>query len=134
MNDCNGCTACCEGYLKADLITKVTERRIALGKETCPYLMKGVGCAIHDDGDQPAICERYACLWRRGTLPDIHKPSISGWLLTEDKGQAHLIKMRDDACEVSKKVLIDWALNVFKKVTLKTAKGGTIMIIRDLNE
>ena len=133
-NTCDECTVCCQGFLRADLVTKVTKRKIALGVNPCPYLVLNTGCLIHDDGNQPEICNKYQCLWLKSKdLPEIHKPSKSGWLLNrEDSGQVYLIKVSENPCEVSKEVLIDWALERFGKVIIKSGEGDTLMIIRDL--
>ena len=68
--ECNGCTACCEGWLKAE----------ALGKSFYPGQpchWKGCdGCTVYED--RPPVCSTYVCSWKAGHfLPEWFKPTES---------------------------------------------------------
>jgi hypothetical protein len=69
---CGECSLCCT-VLRVDALRK-------LGGIDCVHQdVDGPGCAIH--ADRPAICRRYACLWRRGSLGLEDRPDHIGAVL-----------------------------------------------------
>ena len=67
---CDGCTACCEGWLSAE----------ALGKRFFPgqpcHWMGCSGCTVYED--RPKVCSDFQCAWKdTHFLPEWFKPSQS---------------------------------------------------------
>ena len=92
---CDGCTACCEGWLSAE----------ALGKRFFPgqpcHWMGCNGCTVYED--RPKVCSDFQCAWKdTHFLPEWFKPTESNviclwrrWLpeedcLPEDRGGVYL--------------------------------------------
>ena len=68
--ECDGCTACCEGWLQAE----------ALGKRFYPgqpcHWMSCKGCTVYEA--RPEVCSEFQCSWKVGHfLPEWFKPSES---------------------------------------------------------
>ncbi len=68
--NCDGCTACCEGWLSAE----------ALGKRFFPgqpcHWMGCSGCTVYED--RPKVCSDFQCAWKdTHYLPEWFKPSQS---------------------------------------------------------
>lgn len=67
---CDGCTACCEGWLAAE----------ALGKRFFPgqpcHWMGCSGCTVYED--RPEVCSAFSCAWKdTHFLPEWFKPTES---------------------------------------------------------
>ena len=67
---CDGCTACCQGWLSAE----------ALGKRFFPgqpcHWMGCSGCTVYED--RPKVCSDFQCAWKdTHFLPEWFKPSQS---------------------------------------------------------
>ena len=67
---CDGCTACCEGWLSAE----------ALGKRFFPgqpcHWVGCSGCTVYED--RPKVCSDFQCAWKdTHFLPEWFKPSQS---------------------------------------------------------
>ena len=80
--ECDGCTACCEGWLQAE----------ALGKAFFPGQpchWKGCnGCTVYEQ--RPKVCSDFQCAWKLGHfLPEWFKPTVSNvipvWRRWKDK-------------------------------------------------
>lgn len=76
---CEGCTACCEGWLSAD----INGHEVAPGKP-CPFVQQGIGCSIYKDRPKDP-CKQFQCMWRAtddSIMPDKFKPSEIGSIVT----------------------------------------------------
>lgn len=72
---CEGCTACCEGWLVAN----IHGEEMYPGKP-CQFVEKGVGCSIYKDRPKDP-CKDFRCMWRdtdSQIMPDEFKPSEVG--------------------------------------------------------
>lgn len=71
--NCNGCTACCEGWLDG----KVKEHSFFPGTP-CHYVSCGVGCTIYSERPEKP-CRVYKCMWLEHDdfLPEWFKPNLS---------------------------------------------------------
>lgn len=68
--NCDGCTACCEGWLTGDVHGKYM-----YSGNPCHY-KKQNGCAIYDD--RPPMCTDFRCAWLDdGEVPEWMKPNLS---------------------------------------------------------
>ena len=93
--ECDGCTACCEGWLSAE----------ALGKRFYPgqpcHWVGCNGCTVYEN--RPEVCSEFVCAWKTGHfLPEWFKPSqakiIATWrtwkepeeCVAEDRGGLYL--------------------------------------------
>lgn len=93
---CEGCTACCEGWLSGE----------ALGKRFFPgqpcHWMSCNGCTIYED--RPSLCTDFSCAWiSNHFLPEWFKPTesnaITRWqtwkdideCTPEDRGGVYLV-------------------------------------------
>ena len=70
VRNCDGCTACCQGWLSAE----------ALGKRFFPgqpcHWMGCSGCTVYED--RPKVCSDFQCAWKdTHFLPEWFKPSQS---------------------------------------------------------
>lgn len=68
--ECDGCTACCQGWLSAE----------ALGKRFFPgqpcHWMGCDGCTVYED--RPKVCSDFTCAWKDNHfLPEWFKPKES---------------------------------------------------------
>ena len=76
---CEGCTACCEGWLSAN----IKGEEMFPGKP-CQFVEQGVGCTIYKDRPKDP-CKQFQCMWRStdsSVMPDEFKPSEVGSIVT----------------------------------------------------
>lgn len=76
---CDGCTACCEGWLSAN----IHGHDMYPGKP-CHFVSLGKGCTIYKDRPKNP-CVGYQCAWiadEDNFLPEWLKPSESGIIIT----------------------------------------------------
>lgn len=72
---CEGCTACCEGW-----ITATIQGEDMYPGKPCQFVEKGVGCSIYKDRPKDP-CKEFRCMWRdtdTQIMPDEFKPSEIG--------------------------------------------------------
>jgi hypothetical protein len=122
---CDGCTACCEGWLSGS----------AHGKEFYPgfpcHFASCNGCTIYDDRPEHP-CISYSCLWLRDTdVPEWLKPSESGVIITarewdhpDGSKQTYL-----DVVETGRKIdssVLNWFFRLYLRtqIPLKIQIGG----------
>lgn len=84
--ECNGCTACCEGWLQAE----------ALGKRFFPgqpcHWMSCNGCTVYEA--RPEVCQNFICAWKvNHFLPEWFKPTESNIICVWRRWKA------EDECE-----------------------------------
>lgn len=102
---CGECTACCEGWLRADLEIRGQKYAVRPDKP-CPFI-ENYSCKIHNTGDQPDSCKKYTCMWLDDPkIPDWMRPDKSGVILTEKShgGQSY-IQMVETGKKVDSTVL-----------------------------
>lgn len=85
---CDGCTACCEGWLTADIYGF----KMYPGRK-CHFVKTG-GCSIYERRPKE-ICVTYLCAWRTDSrIPEWMKPSeaktISTWRYVEEIEEHYL--------------------------------------------
>lgn len=76
---CEGCTACCEGWLTAN----IHGEEMYPGKP-CQFVEQGVGCTIYKNRPEDP-CKSFRCMWRdtdAQIMPDEFKPSEVGSIVT----------------------------------------------------
>lgn len=82
QRSCDGCTACCEGWLTAN----IKGHEMYPGKP-CPFVKQGVGCSIYKDRPKNP-CKGFECMWKATDstiMPDRFKPSEIGAIVTIDE-------------------------------------------------
>lgn len=81
--ECGECTACCEGWLHADVKLGNTEYKVRPGNQ-CPMIVDHK-CSIHDSDLRPLHpCRDYSCVWLDNKdIPDYMRPDKCGVILTE---------------------------------------------------
>lgn len=81
--NCGDCTACCEGWLHADVKIGNIEYKVRPGNQ-CPKI-KDHKCSIHNSVDRPEHpCRDYSCVWLNNKdIPDYMRPDMSGIILTD---------------------------------------------------
>lgn len=80
---CEGCTACCEGWLTAN----IKGEEMYPGKP-CQFVEQGVGCTIYKDRPHDP-CKTFKCMWRdtdAQIMPDEFKPSLVKSIVTRQSG------------------------------------------------
>jgi hypothetical protein len=79
MRECNGCTACCEGWLVGD-----AHGHYFQSGRPCHFKCES-GCAIYENRpDDP--CKNYKCEWLDNLeIPEWLKPNISKVIITKRK-------------------------------------------------
>ena len=111
--ECDGCTACCEGWLTAE----------ALGKTFFPGQpchWKGCGtCTVYEK--RPKVCSDFQCAWKANHfLPEWFKPTISNvipvwrrWKAEEDckEGENGLYLCLTPMSEPISRDSLTWLLN-----------------------
>lgn len=80
---CGECTACCEGWLHADVKIGDIEYKVRPGNQ-CPKIINHQ-CSIHNSELRPLKpCKSYSCVWLDNKdIPDYMRPDKSGVILTE---------------------------------------------------
>lgn len=73
---CGECSVCCD-FVSIDELDKPARVR-------CRHLTSpGMGCAIYEQPERPAVCRNYLCAWRRGLGRVSDRPDRCGVLLNE---------------------------------------------------
>lgn len=99
MRECDGCTACCEGWWHAN----IRDHEMYRGRPC--FFKKGGGCSIYEDRpDDP--CRRFNCAWKTDeSIPFWMKPNESKvglqwmdkdghrWLRVEEHGKTLDVKV-----------------------------------------
>lgn len=82
VRNCGECTACCEGWLFADVKIKDVEYKVRPGNQ-CPMIINH-SCSIHDTDLRPVHpCRDYSCIWLDNKeIPDFMRPDKCGVILT----------------------------------------------------
>lgn len=78
--NCDGCTACCEGYLSANIHGHPMYR----GKP-CHFVNMDKGCTIYKDRPKE-VCVPFKCAWlndENNFFPEWVKPNVSGIIIKE---------------------------------------------------
>lgn len=71
VRKCDGCTKCCEGWLKGT----VYGHEMTLGKPC--YFKENKGCKIYEFRPNDP-CKTFSCEWKNGSLPIDWKPNKIG--------------------------------------------------------
>lgn len=80
---CGECTACCEGWLFADVKIKDVEYIVRPGNQ-CPMIVNHSCSIYHTDLRPLHPCRDYSCIWLDNKeIPDHMRPDKSGVILTE---------------------------------------------------
>ena len=110
---CDGCTACCEGWLKAEALGKMF-----FPGQPCHW--KGCdGCTVYEQ--RPPVCSDFQCAWKiNHFLPEWFKPTVSNvipvwrrWKADEDCGpdeNAYYLSLTPMKGDISMDALT-WLLN-----------------------
>jgi hypothetical protein len=81
---CEGCTACCEGWLTAEI-----KGEMMYPGKPCQFVEQGVGCTIYKDRPKDP-CKEFRCMWRdtdEQIMPDEFKPSEVKSMVTRQQIQ-----------------------------------------------
>lgn len=108
---CNGCTACCEGWLTCNIYGYEVKRN-----QPCRFLSKNSGCSAYNMRPYDP-CKTFKCYWKQDdTIPENFKPSVSGVIMiyrTSAEGIKHL-----DLVEGKKSLsleILDFALTRYRQ-------------------
>lgn len=103
---CGTCTACCEGWLHADVKIDNIEYKVRPGNQ-CPMIVNHQ-CSIHNSDRRPLHpCRDYSCMWLDNKdIPDWMRPDKSKVILTEKfyKGISY-IQMAETGKKVDSSIL-----------------------------
>ena len=84
---CGTCTACCEGWLHADIEVEGHELTSMYPGRPCQYIDQGVGCTVYDKRPLNP-CRRFICEWlgdKDFRIPDWMQPNQSGIIIAKKK-------------------------------------------------
>lgn len=106
---CNGCTACCEGWLSGSIYGYPMYR-----EKPCKFIDKDTGCSIYET--RPSTpCKTFICYWKQNEIvPERFKPSSCGNIMIYRQSEQDLIHL--DILEGSKPLsteVLDWALEMY---------------------
>ncbi len=73
--ECGECSLCC-------FVPYIDEPSFKPCHTWCPHRVKGIGCAIYDDPDKPAICADFQCSWKQGAAEEEDRPDKLGFYVT----------------------------------------------------
>lgn len=108
---CNGCTACCEGYLSCNIFGY----EVRNGRH-CRFVDQGKGCQAYDLRPYNP-CKTFLCYWKQDeTVPEKFKPNVCGNIMVYRKSAEGIMHL--DIVEATKPLnleLLDWALTRFRK-------------------
>lgn len=118
---CEGCTACCDGWLAGEALGI----KFQSGKP-CHFRCEGK-CAIYKD--RPAICKNFECEWITNLdLPEWMKPNICGVIVTKKGWGPNRMYPYYQVLELGKKI-DSVVLNWFFEFSVKG--GNDLMIMVD---
>jgi hypothetical protein len=94
--ECDGCTACCEGWLHG-----VSHGRYFQAGRPCHFKCEK-GCAIYEDRPEEP-CKTYSCEWLNNyEIPEWMKPNICGVIITSREYKDNKIYL--EVYETGKKI------------------------------
>lgn len=104
---CDGCTACCEGWLSGEVY----------GKKFCPgtpcHFKGESGCSIYEDRPENP-CKSFLCEWMENLdLPEWMKPSVSKIIILKEHDKKRNIEYFD-VFEMEEKIdssVLCWLIN-----------------------
>lgn len=83
---CGECTACCEGFLNADLTFDGVTYKVR-PETPCP-MIHNHSCKVYNTPLKPTTCDNYSCMWLDNLdIPDYMRPDRCKVILTEKKIQ-----------------------------------------------
>lgn len=101
MRNCDGCQACCQGFLIGSVNDKPFGNMVP-----CSYL--GSECSIYED--RPQMCRDYYCAWAQELLPEFAKPSECGVVVSveiDKEGRQYLKAVHKDSLREDVRVALD---------------------------
>lgn len=98
MRNCDGCTACCEGWLQGEAYG------LKFGKENaCPFLTN-LRCSIHCV--RPQVCKNFYCGWIQELFPEWMRPDKSKVLISvENWSQGQCLRCIEMGQPISEEAL-----------------------------
>ena len=118
--NCDGCTACCEGWLSG----KAYDKEFFSGTP-CYYKCES-GCSIYENRPENP-CKSYLCGWMKNLdFPELFKPSVSKVIITgryDEKLNKEFIEVLEMGEKIDSSIL-SWLFQYF----LKTKISMTIQI------
>lgn len=120
--NCDGCTACCEGWLSG----KAYDKKFYPGMP-CHYMCES-GCSIYENRPENP-CKSYLCGWMTNLdFPEWLKPSISKVIITgryDEKLNKEFIEVLEMGQKIDSSIL-SWLFQYFLKtgIAMRIQIGG----------
>jgi hypothetical protein len=100
MRDCNGCTACCEGWL----VGKVQNKYFQPGRP-CHFKCES-GCSIYEQRPENP-CRIYSCEWLNNLdIPEWLRPNLSKIIITRKQWKnGDYLEITEMGCKIDSTIL-----------------------------
>ena len=102
MRDCNGCTACCEGWLSGQVQNKYFQ-----SGRPCHFKCEN-GCSIYEQRPENP-CKTYHCEWLNNPdTPEWMKPNLSKIIITKKQWKnGEYLEINEMGCKIDP-TMLNW--------------------------
>lgn len=115
---CNGCTACCEGWLSGNIYGFIMERN-----KPCRFISKNNGCSAYEMRPH-SPCKTFLCYWKQDeSVPEKFQPNVCGNIMIYRRSEGNVVHL--DILEASKSLnieLLNWALERYRQKKINSLR------------